>query len=713
MKQIIIFFTILLTFLSLGYAVQDLIPLQGSAYNIDGSPVEGGDIQVFIYDAPVDGNLIYDSGVDFDNKINSGQYDILLGSSSVDLILEFGEIYYIDISINTDDIDFDGNERQMFQSTVGDIKKLSSSNIASGENSFAGGIYSNASGQMSFAIGEDSKASGIDSFVGGKGSEASGLYSFAFGTNVLASGQSSVAFGENTISSGQNSFAIGEDTYSSGWNSFAGGFNSNATDDFTLAFGNFAVASNYSSIALGINSVASGKTSFSFGYGNKALGESSSAFGVGTTADGLESISIGFASISSGYNSIAIGRDINVTGDYSIGIGLKQLATKSLVSQDNTFAILGGNSGFGTATPQHTLEVSGTVLFENLKTNDYPLIVNTNSASEGILVSSIYDSEQYVKLNSGFINIKATSTGSGVDNFISFENQDHEWSIGLSRSQGMGSTDENRFYIGEFVDSLYVNRFVIQDTTGNVGFGVDNPQRTVHIKDVMRLEPISAAPENAQLGDLYVNDLSKEICFFNGNFWEGLTGNVCEIVLIDEGDIVGDSISLGEYEGALVGDYLIEFLGFGEDSDGLMYAIIGSEQQISKGNNRIVNYYEGEVSFLGKYTVTISEMLDSSRSSIKGYMTMDFLESGEGNSQDGHTLTLEEGTDDSFQLSGVEKIINVMAVFSDSVLLDIDGYTRTIDIGNSESFNGDVWTLDNISYGIGKNAIPFVTITLE
>ena len=54
-----------------------------------------------------------------------------------------------------------------------------------------------------------------------------------------------------------------------------------------------------------------------------------------------------------------------------------------------------------------------------------------------------------------------------------------------------------------------------------VGIGTTNPQRPLHISDVMRLEPRAAAPSNPSNGDIYVNSTDNHVyCYLNG--WKQL-----------------------------------------------------------------------------------------------------------------------------------------------------------------------------------------------
>jgi hypothetical protein len=68
------------------------------------------------------------------------------------------------------------------------------------------------------------------------------------------------------------------------------------------------------------------------------------------------SLSLGENSAAPGFRSAALGYGINVTGNYSIGMNLSSTATA--VSQPNTMAIMGGNVGIGTTSPQAGLDVA-------------------------------------------------------------------------------------------------------------------------------------------------------------------------------------------------------------------------------------------------------------------------------------------------------------------------------------------------------------------
>jgi len=116
-----IVFSVLLLVLSLNFvlAVDDLMALQGNVKK--GTSNVDGNLTVAIYDAYSGGSLIYNSTTDFNGAINDGKYDVMLGNGSNELTLEYGKFYYIELYVNNEKFTFNGSDRQVFQSSVGNI----------------------------------------------------------------------------------------------------------------------------------------------------------------------------------------------------------------------------------------------------------------------------------------------------------------------------------------------------------------------------------------------------------------------------------------------------------------------------------------------------------------------------------------------------------------------------------------------------------------
>jgi len=122
---IIVSFIFLISFSTNVLAIIDLIALQGNVQQ-SGVNLGSGDLQVAIFDAASGGNLIYNSTTDFYGNISSGKYDVMLGSGTNEMDLEYGKYYYLELyingSANFEKFTFDdGSDRQRFQSSVGNI----------------------------------------------------------------------------------------------------------------------------------------------------------------------------------------------------------------------------------------------------------------------------------------------------------------------------------------------------------------------------------------------------------------------------------------------------------------------------------------------------------------------------------------------------------------------------------------------------------------
>ena len=100
-------------------ATTDLIALQGTVDN-GGVPLSGN-LTVTIWNDSIGGTKLYDSQTDFNNAIVAGKFDVMLGSGSQTLSLDYGTLYFMDMSVNGVDLDFNGTERKMFQSSAGNV----------------------------------------------------------------------------------------------------------------------------------------------------------------------------------------------------------------------------------------------------------------------------------------------------------------------------------------------------------------------------------------------------------------------------------------------------------------------------------------------------------------------------------------------------------------------------------------------------------------
>jgi hypothetical protein len=82
--------------------------------------------------------------------------------------------------------------------------------------------------------------------------------------------------------------------------------------------------------------------------------------------------------------------------------------------------------------------------------------------------------------------------------------------------RGNGTTQTSALIGVDGRDSFF------QQHGGNLGIGTNQPQRTLHVNDVMRLEPRSGPPAGPSAGDLYFDSGLAKLRVFDGSAWRNL-----------------------------------------------------------------------------------------------------------------------------------------------------------------------------------------------
>jgi len=88
-----------------------------------GNLTQLANLTISIYDNQTSGNLIFEQA--FSDAIVNGSWNVMIGPN-----LEYGINYFKDYQINGEDLDFGGNERLEFQSSVGSINNVSFINFS-------------------------------------------------------------------------------------------------------------------------------------------------------------------------------------------------------------------------------------------------------------------------------------------------------------------------------------------------------------------------------------------------------------------------------------------------------------------------------------------------------------------------------------------------------------------------------------------------------
>jgi len=208
---------------------------------------------------------------------------------------------------------------------------------------------------------------------------------------------------------------------------------------------------------------------------------------------------------------------------------------------------LDGNVGIGTASPNATLKVQGPVDTATISTSSTPAARINNGAA----ISNWIGANGY---NYGYIQ---SIQDDGTNNLKPLALQPLGGSVGigttspaskLSIASGDILLDNTRSII--FKDNGGVARGILQyfsdnstyldapngntvfrngtgntekmriDISGNLGVGTASPARTLHVNDVMRLEPRATAPSSPAAGDIFFNSSTNKLQCYDGTAWQ-------------------------------------------------------------------------------------------------------------------------------------------------------------------------------------------------
>lgn len=203
----------------------------------------------------------------------------------------------------------------------GEIFNDYENNTASGKNSHAEGVSTQATGIGSHTEGNNTKSEGDYSHSEGSGTTAVGLGAHAEGQNTKTGANQAHAEGYNTQAIGAASHAEGQGTIASGNMAHAEGLRTTALEHTSHSEGSDTVASGGRAHSEGQNTtasgnqshaenagtIASGTGSHSEGYYTAAEGEYSHTGGALAEAAGKYSFSHGFHTTSPNYAQVSIG----------------------------------------------------------------------------------------------------------------------------------------------------------------------------------------------------------------------------------------------------------------------------------------------------------------------------------------------------------------------------------------------------------------------
>ena len=166
-----------------------------------------------------------------------------------------------------------------------------------------------------------------------------------------------------------------------------------------------------------------------------------------------------------------------------------------------------GNVGIRTMYPSSNLQIEGVSNW----TEDRDFLWLKNNSTDDL-------SDVYMKLSSG------------DESYTSFHHRGASYSYGGTAMQtalwwnhGLGMvlrTSHEGLISFEFYNGSALYEAARITGEGYVGIGTEEPERPLHISDVMRLEPRNEAPANPSEGDIYMDGSDHHLKVFDGTTWQ-------------------------------------------------------------------------------------------------------------------------------------------------------------------------------------------------
>jgi hypothetical protein len=333
----------------------------------------------------------------------------------------------------------------------------------------------------------------------------------------------STATGYNTEASGQYSVSLGAYNDATGWASNALGYGVSADGDHSFAIGRFVTVDSDTSIVMGsgvsglAQLVNSTPRSLAVGFNTTSptlfVGGPDHRVGIGTTTPDAKLAVQGTVTVGAdgdGYDVVFYGSS---SGSKVLWNKTRRAFRAGGASGDEWNEANLGNHSFATGANTTASQWYSTAMGVNTTASGVTstaLGAHTTAGGDYSLVAgefSIADGHNSVALGK-YVTASAGSSfviGGGFDNGNRIEN-----SSPSSLMVGFNSD----------LPTLFVGPGSGIGTTGKVGVGTSTPARSLHVSDVVRLEPRASAPDSAAMGDMYVRSSDGKLLVYDGSLWQ-------------------------------------------------------------------------------------------------------------------------------------------------------------------------------------------------
>ncbi len=253
--------------------------------------------------------------------------------------------------------------------------------------------------------------------------------------------------------------------------------------------------------------------------------------------------SIGYNTIndanSGGYWNVAFGT--NTLTENSSGYGNISIGVQNLFKNKTGFSnvSIGCNSQQNSEEAVYNITLGHGTLSNNKKGNSNIAIGNNALSNFDFPVNIAAYNTAVGEGSMGKATIGYRNNGFGCYSLHNLTSGQQNTAIGIDAGRSL-QTGNSNIFIGnntDVTDSSISNSVVIgnnaiaknshtiilgDETDGllNIGIGTSNPERKLHIKSVMRLEPLNQAPSSPSRGDIYYDGLINKLRVYDGTVWQ-------------------------------------------------------------------------------------------------------------------------------------------------------------------------------------------------
>jgi hypothetical protein len=167
-----------------------------------------------------------------------------------------------------------------------------------------------------------------------------------------------------------------------------------------------------------------------------------------------------------------------------------------------------GKLGIGTENPEAKLQIEGETYGASTERNF--LWLKNNSTD--------YLSSVYMTLSSGG---ESNTMLHHMGDYYSYNDVWRQYTLLWNQGRGiiLRSSIPGIIHF-EFYDGSIVQETARFTSDGRMGVGTKDPQRALHVSDVIRLDPRSSPPENPAEGDIYMDGSDHRLKVYDGTTWQ-------------------------------------------------------------------------------------------------------------------------------------------------------------------------------------------------